>query len=71
MAEVGDEKIKFRDLDETEIDSEDLIEYILEKQSDSFILNICKETLVATGKSVINLAIYIIVHSENIFSRIL
>lgn len=63
MTEVGDEKIKFGDLDGTEIDSEDLIEYILDKQSDSFILNIFKGTSSATnGKSVINPAIYNYVH---------
>ncbi|KAL6268342.1 hypothetical protein P5V15_001471 [Pogonomyrmex californicus] len=44
MVEVGDEEIKFQDSDETEIDSEDLIEYILGKQSDSFILNIVSKT---------------------------
>lgn len=49
---MEDEKINFRDIDETEIDSEDLIQYILKKQSDSFILNICKETSATTGKSV-------------------
>jgi len=46
----------------TEIDFEDLIEYIMEKQSDSFILNIFKETSAATGKSIINLPTYIIVY---------
>ncbi|XP_036144468.1 uncharacterized protein LOC118646196 isoform X2 [Monomorium pharaonis] len=52
MTEIKDEKIKFQDSDETEIDSDDLIEYILQKQSDSFILNIVTETSAASGSMV-------------------
>ncbi|XP_011686422.1 PREDICTED: uncharacterized protein LOC105449120 [Wasmannia auropunctata] len=49
IAEVEDGEIEFRDSDETEIDSEDLIEYIKEKQSDGFILNIFSKQSSSAG----------------------
>jgi len=46
-------EVEFRDSDETEIESEDLIEYIKKKQSNSFILNLFnKEISNAIGKPI-------------------